>query len=333
MRGLYRSTDAGATWTASNAGLPASTVGAVAVAADGTVYASVAGIPSLFRLPQDSACWQPLGPLPERDFWAADVREIAVVDRPDAAPVLVVTTGDGFLLSRDGGQSWEPMAGQGLPPVSVRRLAPLFTAHFIERGLAHLVYSGRIYRTADRGASWTRVEGVTGVKKLLQTPDGRLIALAWGAAYESDPASGAEWVRHKVHGGFGSEPIVARFVSPLLAVAVMDHDVYLSHDGGRDWTRVERSELQSASGYLISPHFDADHAIYAWGPAGVHVSTDAGATWLDAGHGLPPCEHYDSPECGLELLVARSSGDTYTLYARVRHDYHTRLYRAHTKGN
>jgi hypothetical protein len=173
---------------------------------------------------------------------------------------------------------------------------------------------------------------VSGVKKLLEAPDGRLSALAWGAVYEWDPAAGAEWVRHAVDAGFGGEPIVARFVSHLLAVAVMDDDVYLSEDGGRDWARIGRSELESASDYLISPRFDADRAIYAQRDTAILVSTDAGSTWVDAGQGLPVCE-YDSPECGLELLTAWRSGDAYTLYARVRHDFHTRLWRAHTKEN
>jgi photosystem II stability/assembly factor-like uncharacterized protein len=332
MRGLYRSTDGGATWTGANAGLPASAVGAVAVAADGAIYAGVNGELRLFQLRGGDVRWEPLGPLPEGDFWTVDVRDIAVVGQADAAPVLVVTTGEGFCVSRDGGLSWGRTAGDGLPPVRVRRLGPLFTTHFVERGVAHLVYSGRIYRTADGGDSWTRVEGVLGVKKLLEAPDGRLIALARGAVYEWDPAAGAEWVRHAVGGGFGGEPIVARFVSHLLAVAVMDDDVYLSEDGGRDWARIGRSELESASGYLISPRFDADRAIYAQQDTAILVSTEAGSTWVDAGQGLPVCE-YDSPECGLELLTAWRSGDAYTLYARVRHDFHTRLWRAHTKEN
>jgi len=329
MRGLYRSTDGGATWSDANVGLPASAVGVVAVGTDGTIYAGVSGDPRPFRLPADGARWEPLGPLPEGDFGTTDVREIIVLDRTDAAPGLVVTTGDGFVASRDGGLSWEPMAGDGLPPVSVRRLEPLFAGRFFEHGMAHLAYSGRVYRTEDGGDSWTRVEDVTGVKKLLQVPDGRVIALARGAVYEWSPASSVGWVRHAVGAGFGGEPIVARFVSGQLAVAVMDGDVYLSRDGGRGWARVGRSELESARGYLISPRFDADRAIYAQGAAGVYVSADAGRTWVEAGEGLPSCEHYDSPECGLELLEAVPTGDDYALYATVRHDFHTRLWRAH----
>jgi photosystem II stability/assembly factor-like uncharacterized protein len=278
----------------------------------------------------DGGRWEPLGRLPEDDVAPLSVYGIAVIGEADTPPVLVVTTYDDFFVSRDGGMTWDRMAGEGLPPVSFRRLSPLFSADFAERGVAHLAYSGRIYRTEDGGDTWARMEGTVGVKKLLESPDGRLIPLASGAVYELPPESGAEWVRRPVDFSFGSEPIVARFVTDLLAVAVMDGDVYLSEDGGRDWTRIGRSELGQVWGYLISPRFDADRAIYARGAAMIYVSTDAGGTWVEAGAGLPRCEYYDSPECDLVLLGAVRSDGGYTIYASVRHDFNTRIWVART---
>ena len=325
-RGLYRSTDGGATWAEANTGLPASAVGPVAVASDGAIYASVGGESRLFRLQAGSARWEPLGRLPEGDVGTILVYGVAVVGEADTPPVLVVTTYDEFFVSRDGGLMWDRMKSEGLPPASYRRFSLLLSMDFAESGVAHLAYSGRIYRTEDGGDAWTRMEGTVGVKKLIESPDGRLIPLASGAVYERHPESGAGWVRRPVDFGFGSEPIVARFVTDLLAVAVMDGDVYLSEDGGRDWTRIGRSELEQAWDYLISPRFDADRAIYARGAAMVYVSTDAGRTWVEAGEGLPPCEYYDSPECDVTLLGAERSGGGYTVYAAVRHDFHTRLW-------
>ncbi len=327
-RGLHRSTDGGATWVEANSGLPASPVGTVAFAPDGTIYSSVGGDPRLFRLTLYGAHWEPLGRLPEDALGMFSVYGLSVGGEGDAPPVLVVTTYDSFLLSRDGGLTWERMAGKGLPPVSFRRLAPLFSTDFAASGVAHLAYSGDVYRTEDGGDTWVKMEGAVGVKKLIESPDGRLIPLAAGSVYELDPGSGAEWVRRPVDFGFGSEPIIARFVTGLLAVAVMDGDVYLSEDGGRGWACVGRGELESAYGYVISPRFDADRAIYARGAAGVYVSTDAGRTWVEAGEGLPPCEFYGGPECDVTLLEAVPTEDGYTLYAVVRHDFHTRIWAA-----
>ena len=327
-RGLYRSTDGGATWAEGNSGLPASPVGVVTISSDGTLYASVGGEPWLFRLLPYGAHWEPLGRLPEDDLGMVSVYGLSVVGEADTLPVMVVTTYDGFLTSRDGGLTWERMAGEGLPSVSFRRLEPLFSVDFVERGVAHLAYSGSIYRTEDGGDTWAKMEGAVGVKKLIQSPDGRLIPLASGAVYEPPPESGAEWVRRPVDFGFGGEPIVAKFVTDLLAVAVMDGDVYLSEDGGRGWTRIGRSELESAYGYLISPRFDADRAIYVRGAATLYVSTDAGRTWVESSAGLPPCEQYDSPACDASLLGAVPTDGSYILYAAVRHDFHTRIWAA-----
>jgi photosystem II stability/assembly factor-like uncharacterized protein len=233
--------------------------------------------------------------LPEDDTSPLSVYNIAVIGEPDTLPVLVVTTYDRFFVSRDGGLTWERMKGEGLPWVSFRRLAPLFSTDFAEREVAHLVYSGRIYRTEDGGDTWARIEGATGVKKLLESPAGRLIAVASRGVYEQDPNLAMEWERRLVDFGFGDEPIAARFITERLVMAVMDGAVFLSEDGGRIWTRVGQSELDQAYSYLISPRFDADGAIYARGTAAVYVSTDAGRTWVEVGDGLPPCEYYDSP--------------------------------------
>lgn len=336
-RGLYRSLDEGVTWFVANAGLPAAAVGAVTVAADGTIYASVGGEPRLFRLTEVGAHWESLGRLPEGDTGPLSVYGIAVIDEPDALPVLIVTTYDRFFVSRGGGRggglTWERMKGEGLPLVSFRRLAPLFSTDFAERGVAHLVYGGRIYRTEDGGDTWTRIEGTLSVEKLLESPAGRLIAVASRGVYAQDPNSEMEWERRLVGFGFGDEPISARFITEQLVVAVMDGAVFLSEDGGRIWNRVGQSELDQAYSYLISPRFDADHAIYARGAAAVYVSTDAGRTWAEAGDGLPSCESYDSPECDVMLVDALPSDGHYTVYAVVRHDFHTRLWAARTRGD
>ncbi|RLC74489.1 MAG: hypothetical protein DRI81_13730 [Chloroflexi bacterium] len=225
------------------------------------------------------------------------------------------------------------MAGEGLPPVSYRRFSLLLAADFADSGVAHLAYSGQVYRTEDGGDTWGKMEGAVGVKKLIESPAGRLIPLASGAVYERDPESEADWVRRPVDFGFGSEPIVARFVTEQLAAAVMDGDVYLSEDGGRGWTRIGESALESAYDYLISPRFDADHAIYAKGAAMLYVSTDAGRTWVEAGEGLPFCEQYGGPECDVNLLGAVPTDDGYILYAAVRHDFHTRIWAARAVGD
>ncbi|MDY6877225.1 MAG: hypothetical protein SWK90_13615 [Chloroflexota bacterium] len=326
VRGLYRSTDGGVAWAEANAGLPRAAVGPLAIASDGTIYAAVDGAPWLFRLQTGDAYWEPLGPLPENDFGMVRVQDVAVAGGADAQPVLLIVAYDGLFVSRDAGLTWERMEGAGLPLVTFRRSLPLLSADFTESGVAHLAYSGRVYRTEDGGDSWVQVEGLVGVKNLIETPDRRLIAFASNDVYERDPALGLEWVHHSAR--FGEVPAAVRFFTDLLAVAVAQDDVYLSEDGGRNWVCIGQSELDQARYYLISPRFDADRVIYALGAAMIYVSTDAGRTWVEADVGLPRCEYYDSPECDLVLLGAVRSDDGYTIYASVRHDFHTRIWAA-----
>jgi photosystem II stability/assembly factor-like uncharacterized protein len=322
--GLYRSADGGETWAEANTGLPRVAAGHLAVGGDGTIYGTYAG--ALYRLQVGGARWDFQGSLPEGNTGLGTVHthDLAAVGGADEPTVLALTTYDGLFVSRDGGATWARMAGEGLPPITFHYPPPLLSADFAESGVAHLAYSGNIYRTEDGGGSWAKVEGVTGVEKLVETPDGRLIALGWSAVYEWDPESGAGWVRHPVH--FGGEPSTVRFATDLLAVAIAGDNVYLSEDGGRAWTRIGQSELEQAYHYLISPRFDADHAIYAVGAAMLYVSTDAGRTWVEAGQGLPSCEQYGGPDCDVELLESVPFDGGYTVYGAVRHDFHSRIW-------
>jgi len=328
--GLHRSTDDGATWREANAGLPAASVSLAAAGPDGTVFAATSVDPRLFYLPAGAARWEPVGPLPEGSFGAARPRRMDVRVGPDAAPMLVMTTFDGVFVSCDGGASWTLMEGAGLPALDFSDPPPLLSSDFAADGVAHLALRETVYRTDDGGASWAAVAGVSGAARLVETPHQRLIALARRAIYEWDPGGGAAWNRYPADFGFKTstelDQAAARFVTDQLGVVIAGGDVYVSEDGGRSWTLVGQSEFGQLA-YHISPRFDRDRAIYAQDDVAIMVSTDAGETWVEAGEGLPPCE-YDSPECGLALLDAQRYGDGYRVYALVRQDFRSRLYRA-----
>ena len=217
------------------------------------------------------------------------------------------------------------MAAEGLPSAHFDELSPLPAADFATSGVAYLLFDGRIYRTEDGGDSWQRVGEGTGVEALAEAADGRWIGLARSTVYEWDPEIG-QWTAYPSR--FYGKPTAVRFITDHLAVAIADGDFYLSQDGGRSWMHFGESSLDYAYGYLISPRFDADRAIYARGAAAIHVSTDGGRTWVEAVEGLPPCEYYDSPECDAVLLEGARTDTGYTLYASVRHDFHTRIWSA-----
>ncbi len=325
QRGLYRSTDSGAAWREANTGLPPASVEPLTVASDGTIYAAVSRDPRLFRLLAGGARWEALASLPSSDPAGAWVVAMDAVVGADGSAALVIKTSDGLFVSRDGGVTWDRIEGAGLP---AWYSLPLLSTDFAESGVACMVVEGVVYRTDDGGGSWAAVEGTSGVARLAEAPDRRLIGLAPGAVYEWDPALGPEWVRYPADFGERSSIVLkllsARFATGLLGVVIVGGDVYLSEDGGRAWTVIGHCDLNRPP-YQVSPCFDADHAIYAADDAMIYVSTDAGRTWIEAGEGLPVCE-YAGPECGLELLWAERSDGGYNLYALVAQDFHSRIW-------
>lgn len=330
--GLYRSADGGEIWAEANTGLPRTAVRLSAVESDGTYYGICAD--ALYRLQPGGARWELLSMLPYYDnrFNMTSVYGMEVIAGADAPAVVAITTYYGLFISRDGGVTWEHMSGEGLSPGIISDSLPLLSSNFAESGVAYIVHYGKIYRTDDSGNSWVIVEGVSGAKSLVETPDGRLIALGWSAAYEWDPELGDEWVRHYPV-RFSGEPTMVRFITDLMAVAIAGDDIYLSEDGGRSWVCIGRIELDEFYDYLISPRFDNDHAIYAHRGAMLYVSTDAGNTWVEIGEGLPACDYYDSPDCDVILVGAETFTDGYNLYAVVRHDFKSWVWVARAEGD
>lgn len=321
-RGLYRSTDGGATWSEANAGLPPASLGPLAIESDGTIYATVSLDPRVFRLPAGGGRWEVVGSLPQSDSGILWPRAMDVLVGAGVPPALVITTRHGLFVSSDSGATWNRMEADGLPWTDSPYPLPLLSANFAEDRVAHMVVKGTVYRSDDGGDSWAMVEGVSDVARLVETPDHRLIALAPDAVYEWDPDWGPQWMRYPAD--FSTGAVAVRFVTDLFAVAIAGGDVYLSEDGGEGWTVIGHCDF-GRTPYWVSPHFDTDHAIYAVDDTMVYVSTDAGRTWVEAGEGLPTCE-YDSPECGFELLGAERFDSGYNVYASVRQDFHSRIW-------
>lgn len=146
--GLYRSLDRGGHWQIA-AGTPQRDTLAVAFQRHGRVYAAFNG--GVFHSADSGATWQRSGALPDRS--GGSFQTLAA--GPDAAylGLLGDPDGPGLYRSLDLGATWEP-AVNGLHGLAVTRVA-------VDPADAATIYavvaSTRLFKTADGGATWTRL--------------------------------------------------------------------------------------------------------------------------------------------------------------------------------
>ena len=151
LDGIWRSVDGGATWEAAGQGLggpPAPTVRALVATPDGRLVAGThAGV---FLLPAPGAAWQqPAQPLP-----ADAVVLTLALDAAEPDAVFYAGTSDqGVWRSDDGGQTWQPANGAGLPD---NTYASFLASAGQNDGASTLLLGTNqsAFRSNDRGATW-----------------------------------------------------------------------------------------------------------------------------------------------------------------------------------
>lgn len=106
--GVFKSTDAGANWSAAGAGLANTGVSALAIdpSSVGTIYAGTLGIGgSAFKSTNGGGTWGPINTgLRNADRVPSDVFALAI--DPSNTQTIYAGTGDGIFKSIDGGAGW-----------------------------------------------------------------------------------------------------------------------------------------------------------------------------------------------------------------------------------
>jgi photosystem II stability/assembly factor-like uncharacterized protein len=337
--GAYRSSDGGAIWERMP-GLEGR-VHAFASGPDGKVYAALAG--RVARSADSGRSWEVSG-----DGLRPDdkVLDLAV---SSADPTLIYAASwDGVYGSIDGGQHWQPTAGNvGYPDVNV--LAWDSPGHLLA-GARHGIYrsaeeqaawtllpaasgrtvltftdvgngrdfyaglSGGLLRSNDGGLTWSEVsselsdQGIAGVAAGPADPDHLLAWVAFGRVHESQDG-GRTWVARWE--GLGT-------VRPVTAIhRTQEGSLYVgAEDGLFRWALAQRA-WQALSLPLVAPTvfaIDSDQrdpqVVYAGATDGLWRSPDGGMTWKRWGDGL---------EGTTVTALAVSSADTEVAFAGTRH--------------
>ena len=325
---VYASADGGLTWSAAGEGLPSGEAGAISEGPDGTLYAATsAGV--YRRAPADDS-WSGTG-------FTEAARSVGV---GPTGTILTGATEPGFAedlavwRSVDDGDTWTRItlaSGVQVPGAAYAiEFAPDGTA-LVGAGPAYKLYDGPVLlRSTDDGLSWSEGGGIeaSDVSDVYIASDHAAYARWSGEAYRSEDG-GVTWERaaHRVYGAVqrpDGAVLVATFTRGILR-----------SDDGNTWLDSTHGFGRALIGELaVDPTgrtFAAAPKQSSLGsPAGLHRTSDGGATWqrvelpfanygfndmvvgLDGALFLAPAtggSFYGS--LGLGLFRSRDGGDTW----------------------
>ena len=292
--GLWRTTNAGTTWTNVSDSVGAAAVGAVAVAPSdwrivwmGTgdqanARSSYSG-KGVFKSTDAGATWQFMG-LP-------DSHHIARIVIHPSKPDIVYVAAMGHLFSKneergvfrtlDGGRSWKKVLyvndGVGAIDLVINRTRPsvLYAAMYEkDRRPWQIVESGpesAIYRTDDGGDKWQRLGA--------GLPTGKIGRIGLDL-YQKNPRILYALIENQnPKPGDAARDVSA--ISPL-AAGIIGNELYRTDDGGRTWRKV--TDVNVAGGKApysfnqirINPHDDRTVIVTS---DSMFISRDGGKTW------------------------------------------------------
>jgi photosystem II stability/assembly factor-like uncharacterized protein len=258
--GLWRSADAGRTWSPVGGDLPHDVVTAVAV--DPTERGAVlyAGTePSTISRSDDGGdSWRPLPALlelPSADHWSfppkPDTHHVRWIETDPHRPnkLYVAIEAGALVRSEDGGETWTDRVAGG--PIDTHTLA------------AHPTASGRLYSAAgdgyfesrDGGDSWTRMMDGLRHRYLVSVavdpaePETVVVSAASGPHVAYSPANAEAYIYRKAAGaafelamdglpaadGTVTSRLATAADEPGVFYAANNHGVFRSQDGGRSW--------------------------------------------------------------------------------------------------
>jgi photosystem II stability/assembly factor-like uncharacterized protein len=269
--GLFRSEDSGRTWSPASRGIRA--LSTVALVGGAAPYAVLYGA-GIFRLTE--AGWQSTGAGPVVRLGAGElavgVVRLVAVDPADPENLLA-SLGDTLAGSRDGGKNWRILLPEPPPgslnfnayaavfaPSDPRRV---YVAGITSVGTGHGPEPA-LYRSSDRGATWTGANAFASLLALAVDPrDPDVLFAATETGFAESRNGGRHWrsTGAGLPGAFESIPMALRIdpANPDRLLLANDHQVWQSLDHGANFLpfgqsfaadTIERLELDASGDYL-----------------------------------------------------------------------------------
>jgi photosystem II stability/assembly factor-like uncharacterized protein len=214
-----------------------------------------------------------------------ETREIIVHPR-DTTVMFAVAFYGGLWRSTDAGVSWNSViANYGIDGESVS-----YDPVHPDTMWAGNFNDGSIYRSLDRGATWTyRGKSGTNMCTMQVRPDSNMVLLAGtgGGTISKSTDGGVTWVKKKFGGSVETPRIVVNPNNPsiIYATAFSNPDpstlgVWKSTDGGEHWNLTNLNNISVWSLEIDNLHPDTLYAgTFGDSGAGIYRTSDGGNSW------------------------------------------------------
>jgi fibronectin type 3 domain-containing protein len=263
--GVFKSTDGGATWSASGSGLGASSVASLAFSA-GKLFAGTIGA-GIYVSADGASTWTSAS----SGLIATD-SYVALASDPAGSGKMYAASASHLFASADNGATW--LSSTFTPG------APL-TAIAIDPNSATTLFAATdgagVYRSVDSGANWS-VLGFAGQSVqgglLVDPANSRHVWLGTAAGVQVSSDAGATWTA----AGALSQVRSLALSGGTLFASSNGAGVYRSVDAGNSWTAMAGSPAMT-SGVVAMAASGSQLLAAAYGGAGVFASADTGSTW------------------------------------------------------
>lgn len=296
--GVYRSTDAGASWKNASIGLKNLAIYEISVRYNNIVLANDAK-GQLYFTNDSGESWR-TATMPQDAV-------ITAVSPPIQFPETKILAGDSLgriLVSTDNGSHWETI-GQ-LPTkaeITVIAIDPSDgsrTTFFVgtqNKGLYKSLNNGKSFQSLGNGLAAHHIMSLAFSPDFAQ--DRTMIATSWHEAIFISSDGGDTWIKHSKGLTTNKQADEIKYRSPhFRQVTITNNDsqtmflaaftgLYKSTNGGHSWSEMETQPVKLIKGLAASPALKSPFSIgiTTYG-GGAYVSHDNGMSWVIANKGL-----------------------------------------------
>jgi photosystem II stability/assembly factor-like uncharacterized protein len=285
--GVFKSTDAGQSWTARSQGLTDLDIQGLVIdpASPSTLYAGTQL--GLFKTTDGGASWSSVSSALRWDSFSA-----LVLDPANPSTLYAGTVNRGVLRTADGGATWNAI-NTGLSSSAIRSLA-------MDPSNAQVLYAGAangaIFKTTDGGQSWsparTGVPETAGdIAALVIDPNtpATLHAAALNGVYASSDG-GASWSPASAGLGRFTYSLTLVAGTPTTLYAGTGSGLFKSTTGGMSWSSVSTGLPSLPIRSILADPSNPSILYAGTQDAGVFKTADGAAGWASSKRGMSNTE-------------------------------------------